>query len=139
MKLYKCKTKSSIHFMFIYGIVLRIITLFLIFIICPTMCQGMHDKFKSFLPLFKQSFIPITNGIERIKINKMNKETYRGLLVLMQPEGQGHGPDPGKCEDGGERRINNWVPDSQSHKVQWVSGCLCKICFHSPTLSQELS
>ncbi len=25
-----------------------------------------------------------------------------------------------------------------SHKIQWVSGCLCKIFFPSPTLSQKI-
>ena len=46
-------------------------------------------------------------------------------------------PNPRKNLDDGERRTTNWLPDSYCHKVQWISGCLCKIFFPSPTLSRN--
>ena len=45
-----------------------------------------------------------------------------------------------KCRkklDDGERRTNNWLPDSWIHKLHWVSGCLCKIFLPNSTLWQN--
>ena len=54
-----------------------------------------------------------------------------GSSVLTQP------PNTGENLDGGKRRTNKWLPVSYSHRVQWVSGFLCKIFFSSSTLSQN--
>ena len=48
-----------------------------------------------------------------------------------------HGPPNPEREEGRKLRINKWVRDSQSDKVQIIYDCLCRTSLPSVTLSQR--